>query len=259
MRALHLRRFVGRHEKKHINKHPIRIIVQLHHEQYQIHMKLNYWGQPSLMMESAFHEEKKKEREERERKKKLKEQEKNRNLPAAPVPPAAPPLPATKRYKALAPGYAPRTAATSLPANSPFARRVVRKGAAKDSKKVGGLEKGEVIVALSTEETDGTVRVEFERGWVSVTAASGKVLLELMPDEPAAAPIPAPPSSDQRPSSSLRPKRRVNVPTSPAGNVPAPPTSPLGAAPSMRPQRTPSNRTSAPVDTDSDSRSVVKS
>ena len=130
---------------------------------------------------------------------------------------------------------------------------MVRKGAAKDSKKVGGLEKGEVIVALSTEETDGTVRVEFERGWVSVTAASGKVLLELMPDEPAAAPIPAPPSSDQRPSSSLRPKRRVNVPTSPAGNVPAPPTSPPGAAPIMRPQRTPSNRTSAPVDTDSDS------
>ena len=72
-------------------------------------------------------------------------------------PTVAPP----ERYKALGPG-------------------IVRKAADKASEKVGKLEEGEVIEALSTAEVDGTTRVEFDRGWVSVTAGSGKALLELL-------------------------------------------------------------------------------
>ena len=69
--------------------------------------------------------------------------------------------PLQQRYKALAPG-------------------VIRAAADKSSDKVGKLEIGEVIAALRTEDVGGTIRVEFDRGWVSVTAGSGKALLELL-------------------------------------------------------------------------------
>ena len=36
---------------------------------------------------------------------------------------------------------------------------------------------------LAKENIDGTVRVQFDRGWVSVAAASGKELLEVVEDE----------------------------------------------------------------------------
>ena len=57
---------------------------------------------------------------------------------------------------------------------------VIRKAVDKASDKAGKLDVGEVIEALSTEVVGGTTRVEFDRGWVSVTAGSGKALLELL-------------------------------------------------------------------------------
>ena len=60
---------------------------------------------------------------------------------------------------------------------------VIRKAVDKSSDKVGKLEVGEVIEVLSTEDAGGIMRVEFDRGWTSVTAGNGKVLLELVTDE----------------------------------------------------------------------------
>jgi hypothetical protein len=69
------------------------------------------------------------------------------------------------RYRAIAPG-------------------VIRKHADKKSDKVGKLAEGAEIVALATEQVGDTLRVQFDApppgGWVSVTAASGKALLELV-------------------------------------------------------------------------------
>ena len=55
---------------------------------------------------------------------------------------------------------------------------VIRKAAANDSEKVGELAKGEVVLAISTEDIDGTTRVQFDQGWLSVTAATDTALLE---------------------------------------------------------------------------------
>ena len=64
------------------------------------------------------------------------------------------------RYKAVAPG-------------------VIRKAADMDSDKVGKLEQGEIVEVTETEKTaSGTTRVHFDRGWASVSAANGKLLLE---------------------------------------------------------------------------------
>ena len=62
------------------------------------------------------------------------------------------------------------------------AEGVIRKAVDKSSTKVGKLEIGEIIEVLSTEDAGGTVRVEFDRGWTSVTAGNGKALLELVTD-----------------------------------------------------------------------------
>ena len=62
---------------------------------------------------------------------------------------------------------------------------VVRKAVSKKSAKVGKLSAGEIIVSLGAEQLGDTLRVRFERGWVSATAGgSGKPLLERLPDEP---------------------------------------------------------------------------
>ena len=64
-------------------------------------------------------------------------------------------------YKAVAPG-------------------VIRTGAAMDSPKAdpGKLTIGQEIEVLEQQKVDGTMRLRFEGGWTSLTAKSGKVLLE---------------------------------------------------------------------------------
>ena len=59
-------------------------------------------------------------------------------------------------------------------------RGVVRAGVAKDSDKVGELAEGESFVAIGGQLLEGQLRVQFDRGWVSESAASGKQLLELV-------------------------------------------------------------------------------
>ena len=57
-------------------------------------------------------------------------------------------------------------------------KAVIREGVESDSPKVGNLEPGEVFNVLEMKEMpDGARRVRMERGWVSVTAKSGKSLL----------------------------------------------------------------------------------
>jgi hypothetical protein len=68
---------------------------------------------------------------------------------------------AGERYTALAAGH-------------------IRAGAGMDTEKVGQLVVGEEIVALKSEIVDETVRLKFERGWVSLSAKSGKPVLELV-------------------------------------------------------------------------------
>ena len=76
-------------------------------------------------------------------------------------------------YKALAPG-------------------VIREGAEMDSDKAGKLEEGEEIVVTERKELDdGTMRVKFDRGWTSVSAKSGKALLELVEEEQTFTPVAA--------------------------------------------------------------------
>lgn len=56
---------------------------------------------------------------------------------------------------------------------------VIREAFEKDSDKVGDLAAGEVITALGRQKNDdGQLRIQFERGWVSMISASGKDLLE---------------------------------------------------------------------------------
>eukprot|EP01043_Picozoa_sp_COSAG02_P030322 COSAG02_NODE_1929_length_10336_cov_69.703819_10_plen_259_part_01 len=63
------------------------------------------------------------------------------------------------------------------------AKGVIREGANKTSPKCGQLAPGDEIVMLASETVDGTLRVQFDRGWVSVAAGSGKELLEMVEDE----------------------------------------------------------------------------
>ena len=59
-----------------------------------------------------------------------------------------------------------------------LAAGVIREGAEGDSTKVGNLAAGEVFDVLEVRDmADGPRRVRMERGWVSVTAKSGKSLL----------------------------------------------------------------------------------
>ena len=53
-----------------------------------------------------------------------------------------------------------------------------------DSAPAGKLTEGEIIEVIETKELDAkTTRVRFDRGWTSVKAKSGKLLLELVVDE----------------------------------------------------------------------------
>ena len=71
------------------------------------------------------------------------------------------------RYRALAPG-------------------VIRTGAALDSPKAepDKLTIGEEILVTNQQIVDGSTRLQFDRGWTSETAKSGKVLLERTDPEP---------------------------------------------------------------------------
>eukprot|EP01046_Picozoa_sp_COSAG06_P067504 COSAG06_NODE_17530_length_936_cov_0.783751_1_plen_197_part_10 len=54
---------------------------------------------------------------------------------------------------------------------------VIRAGAATDSAKIGNLQEGEVFEALQAVNVDdGQLRVRMARGWVSLTAKSGRPL-----------------------------------------------------------------------------------
>lgn len=67
--------------------------------------------------------------------------------------------PKTNRYRALASGH-------------------IRAGAELETDKVGQLTIGEEIVVLSREMIGETERLQFDRGWVSLYAKSGKPILE---------------------------------------------------------------------------------
>ena len=57
-------------------------------------------------------------------------------------------------------------------------KAVIREGADGTSDKTGFLQPGEVFAVLESREMpDGAYRIRMVRGWVSVTAKSGKVLL----------------------------------------------------------------------------------
>ena len=62
-----------------------------------------------------------------------------------------------------------------------LSKGVIRAGVDKKSEKVGDLPEGTVIEVLSTEEVGDTTRVQFDRGWVSMTGGSGQALLEPLP------------------------------------------------------------------------------
>ena len=56
----------------------------------------------------------------------------------------------------------------------------IRAGSAMDSPEAGKLVVGEELSIMAQEEVDGVVRVQFARGWASVTSKSGTQLLELI-------------------------------------------------------------------------------
>ena len=64
-----------------------------------------------------------------------------------------------ERYRALAPGY-------------------VRAGAEMNTDKVGQLTVGEEIIVIDSEIVDEAIRLQFDRGWVSLHAKSGKPVLQ---------------------------------------------------------------------------------
>lgn len=73
-----------------------------------------------------------------------------------------------------------------------ISKGVIREGADKKSPKVGDLVEGTIIEVLATETVAGIERVQFDQGWTSVTAGSGKLLLELLAaEEPEPADVPA--------------------------------------------------------------------
>lgn len=61
---------------------------------------------------------------------------------------------------------------------------IIREGSDPSSAKVGKLDVGEVVVALAEQELEsGILRVRCETGWVSVTAKTGKAMMERLPEE----------------------------------------------------------------------------
>ena len=75
---------------------------------------------------------------------------------------------------------------------------VIREGISTDSTQVGYLVQGEEIYALATDTVGDVLRVQFERGWVTVFSM-GKELLELLPDS--SAPEGIPPAVEGTPDS----------------------------------------------------------
>jgi hypothetical protein len=60
---------------------------------------------------------------------------------------------------------------------------IIREGPDPGSAKVGKLEVDEVVVALADKVLEnGIVRVMCEKGWVSVTAKTGKAMMEKLPE-----------------------------------------------------------------------------
>jgi hypothetical protein len=58
-------------------------------------------------------------------------------------------------------------------------KSVVRAGFSMDSEKVGTIKKGEEVLCYEERENEnGVTRVRFDRGWVSLTSASGDTILE---------------------------------------------------------------------------------
>ena len=75
----------------------------------------------------------------------------------------------------------------------------IRSGFEMDSDKAGVLKKGEVIEAYEERVNDqGTTRVRFARGWVSMAAGNGAVVLEAVGGASPPAAAPAGPSTSDR-------------------------------------------------------------
>jgi CRP-like cAMP-binding protein len=71
----------------------------------------------------------------------------------------------------------------SRPRYKAVAGGVIRMGVGLDSEKAGKLTVGEEFVALATQQVGETMRVQCDRGWVSVLAKSGKPILQLLTDD----------------------------------------------------------------------------
>eukprot|EP01043_Picozoa_sp_COSAG02_P021386 COSAG02_NODE_1085_length_14692_cov_4.244775_2_plen_3063_part_00 len=59
----------------------------------------------------------------------------------------------------------------------------IYKTSANDCTQTGKLEEGTVVVGMSTKIVDGVERVQFQRGWVSMTGPTGEQLLEKLEEE----------------------------------------------------------------------------
>jgi cGMP-dependent protein kinase len=94
----------------------------------------------------------------------------------------------------------------SVSVGVPLVYRALKKGVVRaeferDSSKVGDLKMDEEIIVLEERENeDGQLRIRFDRGWVSKTAASGNALLELVEHADA--------TSDQNEIPGGKPKQR---------------------------------------------------
>ena len=95
------------------------------------------------------------------------------------------------------PSRAPPAVPSSVGSYTCLIKSQIRSGFEMDSDKAGVLKKGEVIDAYELKVNDqGTTRVRFARGWVSMAAGNGAVVLE--PVGGAAAAAPAAPSTSDR-------------------------------------------------------------
>jgi hypothetical protein len=101
------------------------------------------------------------------------------------------PQPEPEQQPEPEPELKPRTQPVPQPVPQPqpathyrsIAEGVIREDADMDSKTVGRLEKGEVIIVTNKVTLDGGgVRLQFDKGWASMTAKSGKILLKPLKD-----------------------------------------------------------------------------
>ena len=84
------------------------------------------------------------------------------------------------KMNAAVPEPEPEPEPLVLPRYKALAGSGIRAAIAMDSDNVGNLVVGEEIVALASETVGDTLRIQFERGWVSVFAKSGKAVLEIV-------------------------------------------------------------------------------